>query len=424
MEKFAWSRVLDVVKDLKRLYLEKNGYIEYDFGDVQTIDGWLESIDNKYYTELFKPIQTNQNGKYVLIRYGRYSDVFSGESEFEYGTFWDSHDGFYRECRSIVIDIVNDEVVISPFNKFFNVGEDEENSLEVVSKLVKNCNSCEISDKLDGSMQCGRFYDGGIIFSGSQSIDTNNSWRLKTGYDFLIGDTNYVNMLKENSELTFIFELISLADAHVVNYKPSDEGLYLIGVRNSITGEQYSYKKVIEFSKKYSVKSTKLFDKTLEEIISELDVVKSNVAEGFVLNVDGKMFKIKYNDYVQIHKVLSHISSVNLIISSIANNTYDDLISKVPINYKQRIDLIGKEIFNYIKKVDKIIKEKHSLVKDMGLKEAMIFIQNNVEKEYRGYVIEAYKHGFENLNYIKSKNGRVKKLSDMNINLKYTENEE
>jgi hypothetical protein len=408
-----WSVVLKTVIEIKRLYFDKHGYVEYDFGDTKTIDGWLESIDNEYYSELFKPLQINQKGKCVLIRYGRYSDVFSGESEYEYGSFWDSHNGFYRQCRSIVLDIVDEVVVIAPFDKFFNVGESDEVSFEVVAELINNCNSCEISDKLDGSMQCGRYYNGDIMYSGSQSIDIENSWRLKLGYDFLIGDDNYVNMLKDNPTLTFIFELISLEDAHVVNYSKDDEGIYLIGVRDVLTGEQYPYNKAIEFAKKYNVKSTKLFNKTFEDIVSELDVIKSNVAEGFVLNVDGKMFKIKYDDYVKTHKVLSNITSTNLIILSIAEDKFDDLIAKIPNAYKERVLSLSKIIFSYVKKTDDIIRKNHNLVKNMELKEAMVFIQNNIEKEYRGYVIEAYKHGFENLNYLKSKNGHIKKMSEI-----------
>jgi hypothetical protein len=408
-----WSVVLKTVIEIKRLYFDKHGYVQYDFGDTKTIDGWLESIENEYYSELFKPLQINQKGKYVLIRYGRYSDVFSGESEYEYGSFWDSHNGFYRQCRSIVIDIVDEVVVITPFDKFFNVGENDEVSFEVVAELIKNSNNCEISDKLDGSMQCGRYYNGDIMYSGSQSIDIENSWRLKLGYDFLIGDDNYVNMLKYNPTLTFIFELISLEDAHVVNYLKDDEGIYLIGVRDVLTGIQYPYNKVIEFAKKYNVKSTKLFNKTFEDIVSELDMIKSNVAEGFVLNVDGKMFKIKYDDYVKTHKVLSNITSTNLIILSIAEDKFDDLIAKIPNAYKERVLALSKIIFSYVKKIDIIIRKNHNLVKNMELKEAMVFIQNNIEKEYRGYVIEAYKHGFENLNYLKSKNGHVKKMSEI-----------
>ena len=49
----------------------------------------------------------------------------------------------------------------------------------------------------------------------------------------------------------------------------------------------------------------------------------------------------------------------------------------------------------------------------MGLKEAMIWIQQNAEKEYRGYVIELYK-GNE-VNYLKSKNGSYKKMLHMGI---------
>ena len=44
--------------------------------------------------------------------------------------------------------------------------------------------------------------------------------------------------------------------------------------------------------------------------------------------MDGYRVKLKYNDYVHIHKVLSQISSPNLIIQSIAEEKYDDLLAR------------------------------------------------------------------------------------------------
>ena len=61
------------------------------------------------------PLQLNQNGELLLIRYGRYSDVFSGESEYDFVDFWDMFDGFYQECRSLVINLELEEIVLSPF---------------------------------------------------------------------------------------------------------------------------------------------------------------------------------------------------------------------------------------------------------------------------------------------------------------------
>ncbi len=63
--------------------------------------------------------------------------------------------------------------------------------------------------------------------------------------------------------------------------------------------------------------------------MNELNDKSSDEAEGFVINIDGYKVKLKYNDYVHIHKAISKLSSINLVIRSIADEKYDDLLAKL-----------------------------------------------------------------------------------------------
>lgn len=42
-----------------------------------------------------------------------------------------------------------------------------------------------------------------------------------------------------------------------------------------------------------------------KKVDDEVDKKKSNEAEGFVLNIDGYKVKVKYDDYVRMHRLLS-----------------------------------------------------------------------------------------------------------------------
>lgn len=417
--KYDWSNIFNVIIDIKRKYIEKFGNIDYcQTNDGTCVENWIACISDEEYNKMFAPIQFNQYGDLVLIRYGRYSKIFAGETALDYDEFWESYGNIYRECRSIVIDLREENIVLSPFDKFFNINENEESSFESVKEKIENAKSVEITDKLDGSMQCARFYNGRIVMSGSQSLDAENSWRLKDGYRMLNENNNYVNALSENSDLTFIFEYISLADSHVVNYTMEDEGLYLIGLRNTVTGVQSSYSEVLKMARNYSMKSTTLFEgKTIDSIMNELNDKLSNEAEGFVLNIDGFMCKVKYNDYTSIHKVLSNISSINLIIKCVADDTYDDLISKIPNAYKWRVEKIYNIVVNYIKQCDLETKRVYNEVKSMEFKEAIIYLNKNYEGSIKAWVINELK-GNSN-NYLKSRVGRYTKLKEMG----YTEYE-
>lgn len=398
---YNWNPVFNFFMKVKYEYIKtfgnisyENGYIKNGSGATKTIsciEKWILELDNKEYIDMISALQLNQKDDLILIRYGMYSNVFSGEKGINNDNFWDLYDGFYKECRSLVINIEDDEIVLCPFAKFQNLNETEYNSLDNITNLINNAKSIEIADKLDGSMQSARYYSlNNIIMSGSQAIDRAKSWRLKDGYKMLLSQKNYIEMLKDNQDYTFIFEYISLKDAHVVCYTKEEEGLYLLGMRNVFTGEQLSYKQVKEIANEYKAKTVKTFNKTFSEVLGDLDKYKSNEKEGYVISIDGYLLKIKMNDYVQIHKILSKISSVNLIIKNIGDNTYDDLISKIPINYRDRASSIAKLVFSYINNMDKEIKWLYGLAPKDSRKEFMIWVDTNVDEEFNTYLKKMY----------------------------------
>lgn len=74
----------------------------------------------------------------LLIRYGRYSNIYDGEVAVSGEDLWDRYNGFYREYRSVVIDVENDCIILSSFSKSFNINELEETSLENIQRRITN----------------------------------------------------------------------------------------------------------------------------------------------------------------------------------------------------------------------------------------------------------------------------------------------
>ena len=409
-----WNPVLNKFIEIKWAFLRafsRDELYDYDKSKQTCLDYWVEKLDNPEYTELIKPLQLIEHNGLLLIRYGNYADVFGGEDDVTPNEFWDKYDGFYLECRSVVIDIKENRLVVTPFKKFRNLNECEETSIENISKRIKNAKCVEFSDKLDGSMQAVRYYNDSIVMCGSTSLNPEFSWRLKDGYKMLFSRAGYIDLIMDNPLLTFIFEYISIKDAHVVVYSKEQEGLYLIGIRNSVTGEEYSYADVNAYAEKYNVPSTTVFNKTLDEVVNELDDKKSNEAEGFVVNIDGYKVKIKYNDYVNMHRVMSEISSVNLVIKNIADGTFDDMISKVPTAYKDRVMKTANVVFKYIHNTELEIKEYFDQAPKDDKKEFMLWVESNVPNSIKAFVREKY-YGRE-YNLIKNRSGRYLKITEM-----------
>lgn len=425
----SWNPVLNKFIEIKKEYKKRIKCPTYEYKDGFTdesqtcLERWVEELNNlepanqySEFEDLLSCLELNQYKNLLLLRYGRYSNIYDGETENSGEDLWERYDGFYRECRSIVIDVVNDCIVLCPFRKFFNINELEETSLENIKSRIEKAYTIEFSNKLDGSMQSATWYDDKIIMAGSQAINPDNSWRLQDGYRMIMKLPGYEKMLKEHVGVTFIFEYISLKDAHVVKYKKDQEGLYLIGIRMNETGKELPYHTVIAIANIYGIPTTNIFDKTLNELMNELDDKSSDEAEGFVINIDDYKVKVKYNDYRHIHKALSKLSSVNLIIRSIADDYYDDLLAKLPLAYHNNVKKVSNIVFKYIKDTENIVNEYFHNAPKTDKKEFMIWVTKNVPKKYRGFCRELY-YGKE-INVIKfCKYGAPKylKLKDMGV---------
>lgn len=412
----SWNPVLNKFIEIKNEYKNKYETMSYDIINGTTcLERWVNELENQEYIDLIKPLQLTQHNDLLLIRYGRYSNVFGGEEDITYEEFWDAYDCFYMECRSVVINVITDELVLTPFRKFRNLNECEENSLENIANRIKNAKCVEFSNKLDGSMQSATYYNGDYIMSGSMALDKENSWRLADGYRML--DERYKKMLSDCDWYTFIFEYISMNDAHVVNYTKEQEGLYLIGARDMRDGSEMTYAEIIEIAKEYNIPTTEVYNKTLDQAMADVSKYKSNDKEGFVVNIDGYKVKIKCDDYVNIHRVLSAISSINLIIKNIADDTFDDMLSKIPQSYRDRVLKVADVVFKYVKDTDMQVRKYVEDAPKTYTKDFMIYIAENVPKNLQSYCREVYL-GHE-VNYIKSHSNTkcpsYKKLKDMGI---------
>ena len=418
---FSWNPVYNLVIEVKRDYekLQK----EFNFVD-NSLDfkKMIEIIGEEKYDEIFSYLMINQYKEFILIKYDSLSNLYN---EYNTETFWDAYDKLFQECRSIVIDLKKEEIVLCPQKKFFNINERNEWNIIKIQERIKNSQKLEISSKLDGSNQNARWYNGEVFMSGSSALNKEDSWRLQEGEKLL--DENYISMLKNYPDYTFMFEYISPKNQIVVHYTKEQEGLYLFGMRNNYTGQEKSYEEVLSIGKRYNVKTTEIFDKTLNDIMQELDKWKANEKEGWVINIIdnvGNNFKakLKVNDYVQIHKVIGKLSSPNLIIRSIANNVFDDVLSRIPEAYKELANEYAKEIYKYINYFKTEVQNYYSLIKNKNRKEAMIYIDTKIPDFISLYVKEEYLERKWNC-LKKGKNGYKKYIDIKNFNEKYIKGE-
>jgi hypothetical protein len=403
-----WNELLKNFILLKTRFISTYGEENlWHYGEYQNcVEYWSSKFEDFY--EMFSPLIITEYQDFVLFRYS----LLDTDAE-----FWNKYNQMYRECRSVVLDKKKDCLVLTPFRKFFNVNEMEETQEHLIRERIDRAKRIEVSEKLDGSMQSARYYNGEYVVSGSQALDPNMSFRVELGYSMLTDV--YKKMLKENPDYTFIFEFVHKNDTHVVVYSKEQEGLYLIGVRNVATGEQLSYRDVIDVAERYGIKHTNVFDKTFEQLMSELDDKRSDEAEGFVIDIDGYKVKLKYNDYRKIHHMLSKMTSTNTIIRCIDDGSWDDVLSKIPEAYRPDMLIVAHNVKEYVRKRDKQVKDlffecKRNYAKSENAKEdkkSFVFYSKEHYSSFFDYIMVMY-NGMEN-NFLRSKSGRYIKYYEI-----------
>ncbi len=388
----SWNPVLDFFIEVKNEFIKecgKDALWQYGREDSFTncLSYWVWTLENHghlkrhYYSKMIEPLLLNESMGMLLIKYN------------DLGIDWNACDGFYRECRSVVIDVLNDCLVLTPFHKFFNINELEETHLPVIQKKIDDALRVEITDKIDGSMCGARWYRKDLVMSGSQALDISKSYRLENYYHWMHQHENAVQMLKDYDNFTFIFEGVFPDDVHIVQYDEQMFGLHLLGMRRVEDGVELSYKDVVEIAEEYGVPHVKIFDMTFEEAYQDVlnDGRKANEGEGYVIDIDGQKYKLKYNDYVMLHHALCKMVSPNAIIAAIRENYWDDFYSKIPLAYQSQAKEKADNIYKYIQMFDERVMKWYHLTRDFidyadDRKTFMIAVDKVVPKQYQGAV--------------------------------------
>lgn len=419
---FNWHPLYNYVMIVKREYMKGNADSEeYNFND------WLDYINFIYSDEdceikdkiiksvldVFKALDITCYSHYALFKYKGYIEL----GDLGYGSnFFEIYNGLYRECRSIVFDLKNDTIELASLSKFKNYNEDEDSwKADNIWKKYDNASgNFYITNKMDGSYQQYRYdvREDEIIGSGSSALDRNESWRLSEGYSLLTD--GHKRMFKDFPDWTFIFEYISPKNPIVVKYTKEQEGLYLLAARNVNDGSEMTFSELKGKASWYSIKITENYADSLSEVLSQTGKYTSDEKEGWVLDIigiDGVHFrtKIKTESYLLMHRILAGKVSPNAVVQAIHDNILDDFLSTVPEAYRSIIDEYKENVYLYIRLMKQTVNFYYQKIEKNGLeskKEKMIWIQNNVPKDFQGAVRNKVL-GYEN-DYLKHINDTVK----------------
>lgn len=215
-----------------------------------------------------------------------------------------------QEARGIILDESDNwRIIARPFNKFFNMGE----------SLAANIdwNTARVQEKLDGSLMIVYHYDNKwhVASSGTPDASGNVGSATITFKDLFwsVWDELHYDIDDEaglDREFTYMFELCTKFNRVVVSHPT--ERLVLIGVRNTLTGEEFPATKEW-FGNDFEV--VKAFPiKTEADVVASFEAFDGLQQEGYVV-VDSKFnrIKVKHPRYVLFHHMLGSLTPKKLL---------------------------------------------------------------------------------------------------------------
>jgi RNA ligase len=237
-------------------------------------------------------------------------------------------------CRGLVFDDKGCQVSY-PFNKFFNIEEAKHTPTE----------DFEIYEKVDGSLITIFNYRGDWIVSSRGSFTSEHAVAAQRLFDEF-----EVSMLDPNA--TYLFELIAPWNRIVVDYGEREE-LILLGVRSK--DYECNYEELVSVSQYLGCKVTQRFS---FEDYREIKKLNWKNHEGFIVRFsNGDRCKIKFEEYIRLHKIMTEVSTKNVweclksghLIDTILDNVPDEFFSKIreyEAELLLKFDDIRKEAIN------------------------------------------------------------------------------
>ena len=213
--------------------------------------------------------------------------IYNYSQATQYEAKWDE---VTLSCRGLVFDDEGNQVSY-PFKKFFNIEEKKHTSTE----------HFEIYEKVDGSLITVFNYNGEWVVSSRGSFTSDQAIAAQKLFNQLM------NLDRIDKKATYLFELIAPWNRIVVDYGEREE-LILLGARAKYF--EASHLDLYELSKMLGCNLIRKFDFDDYKEIQELNWENS---EGFIVRFsNGDRCKIKFADYVKLHRVLTNCSSYDI----------------------------------------------------------------------------------------------------------------
>ena len=284
---------------------------------------------------------------------------------------------FTLMARGLILDLQNKIIISTPFIKFFN-----NNEIVDANNFIQP--EFSATDKKDGSF--------GILFF------VEEEWRVATAGSFTseqaMWAAEWVNKHMFLAEMdktnTYLFEIIYHKNKIVVNY--DFEGLVLLGIIDSY-GLEYDYDQLKIEASHIGVRCTEQYDfKDMDNILETAKTLNKN-NEGYVIRFkSGVRLKIKGDEYVRIHRILSKVTPLAIWEAIVEGDSLVEVRLELPEEMEKDFDTIisiyEQNLRDFIREVTVLYEKSKVFLDD---KELALYMKDNPDS-YKSEKYETVKN--------------------------------
>ena len=269
--------------------------------------------------------------------------IYNYTQNTQYESFWNE---ITLMCRGLILD-KKGEIVARPFPKFFNL---EEYKFDAIPN-----ESFEVYDKMDGSL--GILYWANnqpfIATRGSFTSDQAD-WATRFLYE------NHSSVFEKlDKTKTYLFEIIYPENRIVVDYN-NKEDLVLLALIDTKTGLDVELPRDLGFT----------LVKKHDGILDFKALKNNNLGnfEGYVVKFkSGLRLKIKLEEYVRLHKIITNLSSLDIWRSLAEGGSFDEFLENVPDEFFDWVKTQKDELEKAYKAIEDTCKANFKIIEDRKL---------------------------------------------------------
>ena len=246
------------------------------------------------------------------------------------------------QCRGLIVN-ADGTPVARPFQKFFNLSEHDNPDFP----RIPYGTPFKAFEKMDGSLGVSYVSSRGWEIATRGSFESEQAMKATQ-----MLNTTYADLVpKLNQKWTYLFEIIYSENRIVVDYG-KEEKLVLLGVIRTSDDTEFSLEDFADLG----FPLPRVFE------IQDLDSLPRDIQnfEGYVVRFDnGMRVKVKLDDYVRMHKLMTGITpnrvwemlaagqDVRSFIADLPDEMYDEVIDVVEDIQAERDSLFNLHVVNF-----------------------------------------------------------------------------